>query len=66
MSVIALQASSERLALDQNPERARAALEVIERTSRASLEEMRMLLGVLRDGGADEGIARRPAAPTGA
>jgi signal transduction histidine kinase len=48
MSVIALQAGTGRLVIERDAEAAREALAVIERTSRASLSEMRQLLAVLR------------------
>jgi signal transduction histidine kinase len=48
MSVIAVQAGTGRLVLDDEPEVAREALATIETTSRSALAEMRRLLGVLR------------------
>jgi signal transduction histidine kinase len=51
MSVIALQSGTGRLVIDRRPEEARAALAAIERTSRATLAEMRQLLSVLRQDG---------------
>ena len=60
MSVIAVQAGTGRLVVGTDPERAREALAVIERTSRGALEEMRRLLGVLRDGDAPTGRAPAP------
>ncbi len=49
MSVIAMHAGSGRLAADQDPAAARRALEVVERSSRDALAEMRRLVTVLRD-----------------
>jgi signal transduction histidine kinase len=49
MSVIAVRSAVARMVLDAQPEEAREALEIIETTSRRSLREMRMLVGVLRD-----------------
>jgi signal transduction histidine kinase len=60
MSVIAMHAGSGRLAADQNPAAARRALEVVERSSRDALAEMRRLVTVLRDTD-DDGPALNPA-----
>jgi signal transduction histidine kinase len=49
MSVIAVQAGVGAHVLDSQPDEARRSLEVISKTSRATLAEMRRLLGVLRD-----------------
>jgi signal transduction histidine kinase len=49
MSVIAMHAGSGRLAADRNPAAARRALEVVERSSRETLAEMRRIVAVLRD-----------------
>lgn len=49
MSVIAVRSAVARMVLDAQPEEAQEALEIIETTSRRSLREMRMLVGVLRD-----------------
>ncbi|HVF05578.1 MAG TPA: sensor histidine kinase [Frankiaceae bacterium] len=59
MSVVAVQAGTGRLVVDRDPAAAREALTVIERTSRDALDEMRRLLGVLRD--EDGGSGRAPA-----
>ena len=53
MSVIAVQAGSGRLVIDESPEVAKQALTAIETTSRGALQEMRRLLSVLRDDAAD-------------
>ncbi|HEX2362129.1 MAG TPA: sensor histidine kinase [Jiangellaceae bacterium] len=52
MSVIAMHAGSGRLAADQDPAAARRALEIVERSSRDAMAEMRRLVTVLRE--ADE------------
>jgi signal transduction histidine kinase len=55
LSAIAVQSSTARLALDAGQvETARTALAAVESGSRAALEEMRQLLGVLRAGDAGE------------
>jgi signal transduction histidine kinase len=59
MSVIAVQAGMGVHVIDRQPAEAKQALESISRTSRASLQEMRRLLGVLR--GEDGGRAHVPA-----
>ena len=61
MSVIAVQAGVGAHVLDDRPEQARAALEAISTTSRATLAELRQLLGVLRDtnGGRSDAPAHR-------
>jgi signal transduction histidine kinase len=51
MSVIAVQAGTGRFVIDESPDVARDALESIETTSRAALQEMRRLLHVLRHEG---------------
>ena len=48
MSVIAMHAGSGRLAADRDPAAARRALEVVERSSRDAMGEMRRLVTVLR------------------
>jgi signal transduction histidine kinase len=50
MSVVAVQAGVGRWVIDQDPAEAAKALDAIETTSRATLREMRQLLGMLRDG----------------
>jgi signal transduction histidine kinase len=49
MSVIAMHAGSGRLAADKDPAAARRALEVVERSSRDALAELRRLVTMLRD-----------------
>ena len=60
MSVIAMHAGSGRLAADQDLAAARRALEIVERSSRDALAEMRRLVTVLRDVD-DVGPALNPA-----
>jgi signal transduction histidine kinase len=50
MSVVAVQAGVGGWVIDSNPREAAKALAAIETTSRATLREMRQLLGMLRDG----------------
>ena len=49
MSVIAVQAGAGSHVLDERPDEARQALDAISATSRGALQELRRLLGVLRD-----------------
>lgn len=48
MSVIAVRSGVARMVIDSDPDEARAALAIIETTTRRSLHEMRLLVGVLR------------------
>jgi signal transduction histidine kinase len=50
MSVIAVRSGVARAVLDSRPEEAGQALAIIEQTSRQALQEMRHLVGVLRQG----------------
>ncbi len=59
MSVIAMHAGAARLAVGTDPASERAALDVIESSSREALGEMRRLVTVLRDENADA-AARSP------
>ena len=59
MSVVAVQAGVGRYVIDRDPAEAADALAAIETTSRATLREMRQLLGVLRDGAPGEMLAMR-------
>jgi signal transduction histidine kinase len=61
MSVIAMHAGAARLSVGKKPESELAALDVIERSSREALAEMRRLVTVLRDENA--GAAERGPAP---
>jgi signal transduction histidine kinase len=60
MSVIAMHAGVARLAVGTDPASERAALDVIERSSRSALAEMRRLVTLLRDEDAAE-LGRSPA-----
>ncbi|MEP7025759.1 MAG: sensor histidine kinase, partial [Actinomycetota bacterium] len=51
MSVIAVRSGVARMVIDTQPEQAREALAIIETTTRRSLQEMRLLVGVLRGAG---------------
>ena len=65
MSVIAVQAGTGRMVIDDDVDHARRALAAIEETSRRALDEMRRLLGVLRaDGSASPEAAERSPVPT--
>ena len=61
MSVIAVRSGVARVVIDTQPEQAREALAIIESTTRRSLQEMRLLVGVLRR--ADEHQAELGPAP---
>ncbi len=63
MSVIAVQAGYGQYVIDASPDGARHALGAIQATSRDALEEMRRMLGVLRqqDVADDAGLSARPA-----
>ena len=55
VSVMGIQASACRRMLDRDPERARTALTAVEESARTAVEELRRMLGALRDtGGAGE------------
>ncbi|BAG20740.1 MULTISPECIES: sensor histidine kinase [Streptomyces] len=60
LSVITSLADGGAYAARKNPERAGQALEAIGATSRQALSELRRLLGVLRDAGAEAGRAPQP------
>jgi signal transduction histidine kinase len=51
MSVIAVRSGVARMVIDSDPQQARDALAIIEITTRRSLQEMRLLVGVLRGDG---------------
>ena len=60
MSLIAVQAGVASYVIGTRPEEAARALSSIEQTSRSALNEMRALLGVLRDGETGAGNGARP------
>ncbi len=49
MSVIAVRSGVARMVIDTDPAEVREALSIIENTTRRSLQEMRLLVGVLRN-----------------
>ncbi|SCF15371.1 sensor histidine kinase [Micromonospora chokoriensis] len=51
MAVMIVQADGARFMLDRDPDQARTAVKVVADTGRQALEEMRRLVGVLRDAG---------------
>lgn len=60
ISVIVLQARGGRLLLEEDPDEARGALTTIERTGQEALEEMRRLVGLLREDDGGIGLAPQP------
>jgi signal transduction histidine kinase len=50
MSVIAIRSGVARMVIDTQPDEAREALAIIETTTRRALKEMRLIVGVLRQG----------------
>jgi len=62
VSVMVVQASAGRRVLDRDPARAAEAMEVVERTGRTALEELRRLLGVLRADGSGAATQPQPTA----
>ena len=60
MSVIAVQAGYGQYVIDSQPGDARAALGAIQATSREALDEMRRMLGALRQADAADGLAGGP------
>ena len=59
MSVIAIRSGVARVVLDTQPDEAREALGIIEKTSKRALAEMRLLVGVLRQ--SEDGAELTPA-----
>ncbi|WP_433124040.1 sensor histidine kinase [Micromonospora sp. CA-240977] len=55
LAVMIVQADGARFMLDRDPTQARTAVKVVADTGRAALEEMRRLVGVLRDAGPSGG-----------
>jgi signal transduction histidine kinase len=64
MSVIAVQSGMGAHVIDTQPDEAKKALQAIETTSRSALDELRRMLGVLREEG-DSGGALAPAPSAG-
>lgn len=60
MSVVAVRSSVARVVLESEPDEVRHALEIIEVASRRALQEMRLLVGVLRDGDAGNDLSPAP------
>jgi signal transduction histidine kinase len=60
VSVMVVQADGASYALDSEPEKARQALAAIASTGRQALAEMRRMLGVLRSGDGETGLAPLP------
>src|SRR6185312_10389480 len=65
MSVIAVQAGYGQYVIDASPDGAKNALGAIQATSRDALEEMRRMLGVLRQQDVTPGAANGGPAPGG-
>jgi signal transduction histidine kinase len=60
VSVMTIQATAASRILASDPDAAREALASVERTGRETVDEMRILLGVLRDRGAADPFAPQP------
>jgi signal transduction histidine kinase len=60
VGVMVVQAQGAQRVLNRDPERTREALETIEQTGRAALDEMRRSLGVLRQQDVDAPLAPQP------
>lgn len=60
LTTINVQASTARELLDQHPDHARGALQVIEDASREAIDELRAILGVLRHRDGDAPLAPAP------
>jgi signal transduction histidine kinase len=60
VSVMGIQAAAAAQVLDHDPQRARAPLDSIQTTARDAVEELRWLLGVLRDGSEAAELAPQP------
>jgi signal transduction histidine kinase len=55
VSVMGVQASACRRVLDKDPAKAKSALAAVEQSARTAVDELRRMLGVLRDAGATDG-----------
>jgi signal transduction histidine kinase len=62
VSVMGIQAAAGRRVLDKDPERARAMLSGVEDSARTAVDELRRMLGALRDTG--DGTDQQPAGAT--
>jgi signal transduction histidine kinase len=60
MSVVAVRSGVARMVLDSQPDEVGRALEIIEVASRRAMHEMRLLVGVLRDGDGAQDLAPAP------
>ena len=60
VGVMTVQAAAGRRVMKQSPEHAEEALEAIEATGRQALADMARMVGILRDGDADPGLAPQP------
>ncbi len=60
VSLMGVQAGAARTQLESHPERAREALHAVEATARESVRELRLLLGVLREGDPQPGLEPQP------
>jgi signal transduction histidine kinase len=60
VSVMGIQAAAAAEVLDHDPQRARAPLDSIQTTARDAIEELRRLLGVLRNGSESAELAPQP------
>jgi len=60
MSLIAVRSGVARMVIDTDPAQAREALAIIESTTRRSLQEMRLLVGMLRAGGDQAELSPAP------
>ncbi|MFC6431750.1 sensor histidine kinase [Nocardiopsis tropica] len=60
VSVMVVQADGAAYAIDDDPARARTAMETVSEVGRTALSEMRGILGVLREGEHEEGFTPRP------
>ncbi|MGI5151250.1 sensor histidine kinase [Plantactinospora sp. CA-294935] len=55
VSVMGVQASASRRVMDKDPDKAKTALAAVEQSARTAVDELRRMLGVLRDAGAADG-----------
>ncbi|GIG87041.1 two-component sensor histidine kinase [Plantactinospora endophytica] len=55
VSVMGVQASASRRVMDKDPDKAKTALAAVEQSARTAVDELRRMLGVLRNAGANDG-----------